>query len=77
MNLYITHLRADTVLGVHVVDPVDYPDAEWHYCVQDFLDSLKTLDDSALYLATAKQLFFSANPDDLGKIEAEYGVHRV
>ena len=67
MSTYIKHLLADTATGIQVVDPVDYPDADWELSLCDFRSVLSTLEDG-------EQAFFAANPDEVAELEAEYGI---
>jgi hypothetical protein len=67
MSTYIKHLMADTENGIQVVDPVDYPDADWELSLGDFQSALPRLEDG-------EQAFFAANPDQFAELQAEYGI---
>lgn len=67
MSNHTTHLMADTANGVQVVDPVDFPDADW-IGFNDFMSSLRGLDDG-------EQLFAIADPDQLETLSKDYSVN--
>jgi hypothetical protein len=67
MSTYIKHLMADTANGIQVVDPVDYPDADWELSLGDFQSALSRLEDG-------EQAFFAANPDEVAYLEGEYEI---
>jgi hypothetical protein len=64
MKTYITHVAANTVDGVFVIDPVDYPDAEF-VGFNYFFSSLPDMQDG-------EQLFCAVDPDQLALLEGDY-----
>lgn len=64
---YVTHLKATVTSGIEVVDYIDYPDAEWELCLEDFLSELP-------YAGKDDEMFFIATPDDLEVIKKDYSV---
>jgi hypothetical protein len=67
MGTCIKHLMADTANGIQVVDPVDYPDADWELSLSDFHSALSRLEDG-------EQAFFAANPDEVAYLKGEYEI---
>ena len=63
-------LAADTITGVYVIDPIDYPEMESISPI-NFYNSLKDLSDGEQIFAS-----FDGNAEEIyDNIESEYGIH--
>lgn len=63
---YTKALKANVAHGITVVDPVDYPEAEWLQYA-DFRDSLGWLEED-------EEVFMMADPTEYELIDEEWGI---
>ena len=63
---YTKALKATVAQGVHVIDAIDYPEAEWLQYA-DFRDSLGWLEDE-------EEVFMMADPEEYVLIDEEWGI---
>jgi hypothetical protein len=63
-------LAADTIQGVFVIDPIDYPEREMMK-PKDFYSSLNSVSDNETIFS-----FFDGNDEEtFDRIDTEYGIH--
>lgn len=63
---YTKALKANVAHGITVVDPTDYPEAEWLQYV-DFCDSLEGL-------GKGEEVFMLADPEEYELLDEEWGI---